>query len=66
MGAPNPTNRRPWNTNDAGLNAIFCAALTGFIANRYFHDAAFQGSPEAAVEFADSVVLSALQSEASA
>lgn len=32
--------------------AIYCAALTGFVANRHFHDGYYQGSPVAAHEFA--------------
>lgn len=42
--------------NHEGYRQIFCAALTGFIANKDFHGVYYQGSPEAAVEFAKEVV----------
>lgn len=51
---------RGWNTNDAGLHEIFCAAITGICANPSFFGPLFQQHPDAAVEFADQVVLSAL------
>ncbi len=53
---------RPWNTNHDGYRAIFSAALTGICANPQFFGPLFQQSPEAAVEFADAVVLAAIES----
>jgi len=50
-----------WDTNHEGYRAIFNAALTGFIANKDFHSQVFQGSPQAAVEFADEVVVAAIR-----
>lgn len=50
MGEENQPPKN-WHNNEA-LRAIYCAALTGFVANRYFHEAAFQGSALAAHEFA--------------
>ena len=47
-----------WHNNES-LVAIYCAALSGFVANRYFHDAAYQGSPKAAHDFALAVVTEA-------
>ncbi len=54
-----------WDTNHDGLRAIFIAAIQGICANPHFIDTyQFQGSPEAAVEFANKVVLATLKSSA--
>lgn len=42
--------------NHEGYRQIFCAALTGIIANKDFSGPITQGCPEAAVEFAKQVV----------
>lgn len=52
---------RRWDTNHAGYRAIFNAALTGICANPAFFGAVMQGSPTAAVAFADEVVAAALR-----
>lgn len=54
-------NKLAWDTNHEGYRAIFNAALTGFIANKDFHGPMSQGSPQAAVEFADEVVIAAIR-----
>lgn len=51
---------RGWDTNHAGLSDIFCAAITGICANPNFFGPLFQQSPDAVIEFADQVVLSAI------
>lgn len=50
---------RPWDTNNPLLVQIFCAAITGIVANKFFDGPLMQGSPDAAVEFADRVVVAA-------
>lgn len=68
LRTPRPPYRRsvvsddtdyPWDTNHSGYRAIFNAALSGIVANPVFFGPIMQGSPAAAVEFADSVVLAA-------
>lgn len=54
---------RAWNTNSPACREIFCAALQGICANPSFFGALFQQSPQAAVEFADSVVIAAVYAE---
>lgn len=49
-----------WDTNHAGYRAIFNAALTGITANPMFFGPIMQGSPTAAVEFAEGVVMAAI------
>lgn len=51
---------RPWDTNNPSLRNIFCAALQGICANPAFFGGEYQGSPNAAIEFADRVVLAAI------
>lgn len=46
---------RGWHNHES-YRQIFCAALTGFIANKDFHCAEYQGNPKAAVDFAKEVV----------
>ena len=53
-------SKRPWDTNHAGYRAVFNAALTGILSNPAFFGAFMQGEPEAAIEFADRVVLAAI------
>ena len=53
----------PWNTNHAGYRDIFNAAVTGILANPAFFGPVFQGEPEAAVDFADLVVVAAINRE---
>lgn len=53
----------PFPLGDKELD-IFNAALTGFISNKDFHGPISQGSPMAAVEFANSVVLAAIANPA--
>lgn len=53
-----------WDTNHDGYRAIFNAALTGICANPNFFGHSFQGSPQAAVEFANEVTLAAIYGEA--
>lgn len=50
-------NDRTWDTNHAGYRAIFNAALTGILANPGFFGPIMQGDPEAAVAFANRVVV---------
>ena len=54
-------NARPWNTEHDGYRAIFLAALTGICANPALFGAVMQGSPSAAIEFADGIVLAAIE-----
>ena len=54
---------RHWDTNHAGYRDIFNAALTGVLANPHFYGPILQGSPEAAVGFADKIVMAAIQAE---
>jgi hypothetical protein len=51
---------QPWNTESEFAREVFCAALQGILANPGFFGPLFQQSPEAAVEFADQVVLRAV------
>lgn len=60
MSAPDNLHPRPWDTNNPMLVQIFCAAISGLAANKYFLEGGYQGSPNVAVAFADSVVLAAL------
>lgn len=59
MNIKEPKNIRPWNTQDPGLHAIFCAAITGWVAN-IGNGTNYTNSAEKAVEFADKVVLASL------
>lgn len=52
-----------WDTNHAGYRAIFNAALTGICANPAFFGPLMQQSPDAAVEFASTVVLAAIKAD---
>lgn len=49
-----------WDNNHEGYRAIFNAALTGICANPSFFGPILQGSPEAAVNFANEVTLVAI------
>jgi hypothetical protein len=49
-----------WDNNHEGYRAIFNAALTGICANPNFFGPILQGSPEAAVNFANEVTLAAI------
>lgn len=49
-----------WDTNHDGYRAIFNAALSGICANPYFFGPLMQQAPEAAVAFANEVVLAAI------
>lgn len=55
-----------WDTNHAGYRAVFNAALTGILANPGFFGPIMEGSPTAAVEFADEVVMAAIAAEKTA
>lgn len=53
-----------WDTNHAGYREIFNAALTGICANPNFFGPHMQQAPQAAVEFANEVVLAAIYGDA--
>ena len=52
-------SKRPWNGDSPQCMQVFCAALSGFIANDAFNGSHYQGSALAAIAFADEVVLEA-------
>lgn len=52
-----------WNSNHEGYRAIFNAALSGICANPNFFGSIMQQQPEAAVDFANEVVLAAIYGE---
>lgn len=54
---------RRWDTNHAGYRDIFNAALPGVLANPHFYGPILQGSAEAAVAFADQVVMAAISAD---
>lgn len=58
MMSEKPRLPKSWHNNE-NLVAIYCAAISGFVANKYFHEASFQGSPKAAHDFAIAVVTEA-------
>lgn len=49
-----------WDSNHEGYRAIFNAALSGICANPNFFGSIMQQQPEAAVDFANEVVLAAI------
>lgn len=53
-----------WDNNHEGYRAIFNAALTGICANPNFFGSIMQQQPEAAVDFANEVVLAAIHGDA--
>ena len=56
---------RPWDTNNAMLVQIYSAALAGLLANPvFFNSSIFQGEPDAAVQFADQIVVASQASTA--
>lgn len=52
-----------WDSNHDGYLAIFNAALSGICANPNFFGSTMQGSPEAAVHFANEVTLATIYGE---
>lgn len=69
VGDPNDPNRNgrvvsdfapSWDNNHEGYRSIFNAALSGICANPNFFGPIMQQLPEAAVQFANEVVLAAV------
>lgn len=52
-----------WDNNHEGYRAIFNSALSGICANPNFFGSIMQQSPEAAVDFANEVVLAAIHGD---
>lgn len=53
-------NKPHWNTEGEFCRQVFLAAIQGICSNPNFFGPEFQQSPQAAVDFADSVVIAAI------
>lgn len=53
-------NKPGWNTEGEFCRQVFLAAIQGICSNPNFFGQEFQQSPQAAVDFADAVVIAAI------